>query len=114
MSWDRIIGQRRVKDLLRRVLSSGSVAHAHLFWGGEGVGKDAMAIEFARALNCQTDHVSPCGVCASCRKINLLQHPNVSMIFALPVGKNEQSGDDPIKGLTEEQVNAGQEQIGRK
>jgi DNA polymerase-3 subunit delta' len=111
MSWDRVIGQRRVKDLLRRVLSSGSIAHAHLFWGAEGVGKDAMAIEFARALNCQTDRVAPCGECASCRKIDQLQHPNVSLIFALPVGKNEQSGDDPIKGLTEEQINAIHEQL---
>ncbi len=111
MNWDRIIGQHRVKDLLRRMLSSGSVAHAHLFWGSEGVGKDAMAIEFARALNCQSNRVTPCGVCMSCRKIDQLQHPNVSLIFALPVGKNEQSGDDPIKGLTEEQVDAVQEQI---
>jgi DNA polymerase-3 subunit delta' len=111
MSWDRIIGQHRVKDLLRKMLSSGAVAHAHLFWGGEGVGKDAMAIEFARALNCLKDRVNPCGECVSCRKIDQLQHPNVTMIFALPVGKNEQSGDDPIKGLTEEQVAAVQEQL---
>ena len=61
MGWNRVIGQQRVKDLLRRMISSGSIAHAHLFWGGEGVGKDAMAIEFARALNCQNNHLDPCG-----------------------------------------------------
>jgi DNA polymerase-3 subunit delta' len=70
-----------------------------------------MAIEFARALNCPVDGVNPCGECASCRKIDQLQHPNVSLIFALPVGKNEQSGDDPIKGLSEEQISAIQEQL---
>lgn len=111
MGWDRVIGQQRVKDLLRRVISSGSIAHAHLFWGAEGVGKDAMAIEFARALNCQSNHLDPCGECVSCRKIDLLQHPNVSLIVALPVGKNEQPGDDPVKGLTEEQLEAVQEQM---
>jgi DNA polymerase-3 subunit delta' len=111
MAWDRIIGQRRVKELLRRVLSSGSVAHAHLFWGGEGVGKDAMAIEFARALNCQVSQIDPCGTCASCRKVDMLQHPNISLIVALPVGKNEQSGDDPVTVLSEDQIGAIQEQL---
>jgi len=111
MAWDRIIGQRRVKELLRRVLSSGSVAHAHLFWGGEGVGKDAMAIEFGRALNCQVSQVDPCGTCASCRKVDMLQHPNISLIVALPVGKNEQSGDDPVTVLSEDQISAIQEQL---
>lgn len=111
MSWDRIIGQKRVKELVRRVLASGSVAHAHLFWGGEGVGKDAMAIEFGRAINCQVNQVDPCGTCPSCRKVDLLQHPNISLICALPVGKNEQAGDDPVAGFTEDQIAAVQEQM---
>ncbi len=111
MAWERIIGQHRVKELLRRVLASGTVGHAHLFGGEEGVGKDAMAIEFARALNCQANSVDPCGTCVSCRKVDLLQHPDVELIFALPVGKNEQSGDDPVEVLSEDQVNAIQEQL---
>jgi DNA polymerase III subunit delta' len=111
MGWDRIIGQHRVKDLLRKVLSSGSVAHAHLFWGGEGVGKDAAAIEFGRALNCPVNQVDPCGTCASCRKADQLQHPNIRFIVALPVGKNEQSGDDPVAGLTEDQITSVQDQM---
>jgi DNA polymerase-3 subunit delta' len=111
MGWERIIGQRRVKELVRRMLSSGEVAHAHLFWGGEGVGKDAMAIEFGRALNCQESHIDPCGRCASCRKVDLLQHPNLNIIFPLPVGKNEQAGDDPIDVLSDDQVSAIQEQM---
>jgi len=111
MGWDRVIGQHRVKELLRRVISSATIAHAHLFWGGEGVGKDAMAIEFARALNCLENPVDPCGTCASCRKIDLLQHPNLDLVFALPIGKNEQSGDDPVASLSEDQLNAVKEQL---
>ena len=111
MGWDRVIGQQRVKELLRRTLTSGTVAHAYLFWGGDGVGKDAMAIEFARALNCLENKVDPCDNCASCKKVDVLQHPNISLIFALPVGKSEQSGDDPITVLTDDQVSAIQEQI---
>jgi DNA polymerase III subunit delta' len=111
MGWDRIIGQKRVRDLLRRVISSGTIAHAHLFWGGEGVGKDAVAIEFARALNCLENKLEPCGTCASCRKIDLLQHPNLDLVFALPIGKNETSGDDPVASLSEDQLNAVKEQL---
>jgi DNA polymerase III subunit delta' len=114
MSWDRVIGQQRVKDLLRRVIASETIAHAHLFWGGEGVGKDAMAIEFARALNCLENKVEPCGTCASCRKIDLLQHPNLDLVFALPIGKNEQSGDDPVASLSEDQLTAVKEQLKAK
>lgn len=111
MSWDRVIGQQRVKELLRRTLKSGQVAHAYLFYGPEGVGKDAMAIEFARALNCQTRSDEACDRCASCKKVNSLQHPNIQLIHALPVGKAEQKGDNPIEVLTEEQVEAVQEQL---
>jgi DNA polymerase-3 subunit delta' len=111
MGWDRVIGQHRVKDLLRRILSSKRIAHAYLFFGGEGVGKDAAAIEFARALNCQQNTVDPCGECGSCKKIELLQHPNLKLIFPLPIGKNEKAGDDPIEVLSEDQVVAVQEQL---
>lgn len=111
MGWNRVIGQQRVKDLLRRTLVSKRVAHAYLFFGGEGVGKDAAAIEFARALNCAVDSVDPCGECPSCKKIEILQHPNLKLIFPLPVGKNEKSGDDPIEVLSQDQITVVQGQL---
>jgi DNA polymerase-3 subunit delta' len=114
MGWDRVIGQGRVKDLLRRILASKRIAHAYLFFGGEGVGKDAAAIEFARALNCQKDTVDPCGECGSCRKFDLLQHPNLKLVFPLPIGRSEKSGDDPVEVLSEDQVSAVQEQLRQK
>lgn len=114
MSWDAVIGQQRVKELLQRAIAGGKVAHAYLFHGGEGVGKEAMAIEFARVLNCEKKQPTACGACASCRKTNPLQHPNIRLIFPLPVGKSEKSGDDPIRVLSEEQVAAVQEQLALK
>ena len=111
MGWNRVIGQQRVKDLLRRTLTSGKIAHAYLLYGGEGIGKDAIAIEFARALNCLKNNIDPCDECSSCRKFDLLQHPNLKLIFPLPVGKSEKSGDDPIEVLSQDQIIAIHEQL---
>ena len=114
MSWNRVIGQQRVKELLRRALRSGQIAHAYLFFGNEGVGKDAVAIEFARTLNCAKKLDEACNSCASCKKVDAFQHPNIQFICSLPVGKNEQKGDDPVGVLAEDQVEALQEQLQMK
>lgn len=111
MSWNRIIGQTRVKELLRRALKSKQVAHSYLLYGPEGVGKDALALEFARALNCATKSDEACEACGNCRKSAALQHPNIQLIFALPVGKNEEKGDGPLDRLAEDQIEAIQEQL---
>ena len=97
--WPRVIGQGRVKALLLNALRSGRLAHAYLFSGPEGVGKDAMALELARVMHCAEGGEEACGVCASCLRMNALQHPDVRFITALPVGKNETSDDGPLDRL---------------
>jgi DNA polymerase III subunit delta' len=114
MSWSSIVGQERVKALLRRTLQSGQIAHAYLFYGPEGIGKDALSIEFAKALICAKGGQEACGVCHNCQRMDSFQHPNIKLVFALPVGKNEKNGDDPITVLTEAQVVEVQEQIQAK
>ena len=104
MGWNRVIGQNRVKELFKRALANGQVAHAYLLFGDEGIGKDALALEFAKALNCERNTVDPCGECSSCRRADTLQHPNIKFVVALPTGKGEKTGDDPVAVLTEEQV----------
>lgn len=114
MSWNRVIGQGRVKELLRRALKREQVAHAYLLYGPEGIGKDALALEFARALNCATKSDEACDECESCKKSAALQHPNIQLMFALPVGKNEEKGDGPLEKLAEDQVEAIHEQLRMK
>lgn len=111
MSWDQVIGQQRVKELLKRAITSNRVAHAYLFCGEEGTGKDAMAIEFVRALNCKKGGNEACDDCSNCKRIQELKHPDVRFICALPVGKGEKAGDDPIAVLTEDQLREYREQI---
>jgi DNA polymerase-3 subunit delta' len=114
MSWNSIIGQQRVKQLLQRTITSGRLAHAYLFYGPEGVGKEALALEFAKVINCERKEAVACDVCSSCRKISAMQHPDVRLVFPLPVGKNEQTGDDPLAVLTESQITEVREQLQRK
>ena len=78
MSWSSIVGQERVKALLRRTLQSGHIAHAYLFYGPEGIGKDALAIEFAKTLLCAEGSPDACGVCPNCQRMNVGNVPGAS------------------------------------
>jgi DNA polymerase III subunit delta' len=99
---------------LKRILQNREIAHAYLFHGPEGIGKDALAIEFAKTLMCEKGKMEACGSCKNCRRMDLLQHPNIKIVFALPAGKGEKAGDDPVSVLTEAQVAEVRDQIQRK
>jgi len=93
MFWDRIIGQKRVVDLLQSTVESGHVAHAYLFHGLDGTGKRAVALAFAHALQCKScKHAPPC---SSCKQIQALQHPDV--LFMLPQPSDAKSEDVNIR-----------------
>ncbi len=109
--WPTVIGQRRVKQVLLSALRSGRLAHAYLFYGNEGVGKDAAAIELARVIHCEKGGEDPCGTCPSCSRMATLQHPDVRLVIPLPVGKGEQSDDAPAAKLTEAELRAVQQEI---
>lgn len=114
MPWSRVIGQKRVKNLLLRTLQNGRLPHAYLFYGMEGVGKDAMAIELASTLHCERAAEEACGECASCLKMHSLEHPDIKFVVALPVGKNEEADDTPLARLPEADVRLVQEQLALK
>ena len=97
--WPRVIGQERVKQALLGAIRTGRLPHAYLFHGPVGVGKDAMALELARAIHCRVSSEEPCGECDSCEKIRTMQHPDVRLITALPLGKGEEKADGPLAKL---------------
>ncbi|MBI1807605.1 MAG: DNA polymerase III subunit delta' [Ignavibacteria bacterium] len=114
MAWSSVIDQTRVKRILSTSLERGRLAHAYLFSGAEGVGKYAMAIELAKILNCEQSSIEACDHCPSCKRAESLLHPNIRVVFALPVGKSEKYGDAPLAKLTNEEVTIVQEQLGLK
>ncbi len=89
MSFKDILGQERAKRILTNSLLKGTVSHAYLFAGPEGVGKRLTAVNFAKAINCSPlephgDKLAKaedsCDMCLSCKKIDGLNHPDIAMI----------------------------------
>lgn len=68
-------------------------AHAYLLAGPHRIGKRTLAMEFAKALNCESEDVGsrPCQTCHSCRLIERRSHPDVS--FMEPEEKDHVSID---------------------
>ena len=75
----QIIGQDRAVALLQRSLETGSISHAYMFIGPSHSGKMTMALDLARALNCEGAE-KPCGQCEPCRKITDLKHADVQVV----------------------------------
>lgn len=90
MYFKDIIGQDHVTNLLRSAVAEGRVPHAQLICGGEGVGKLAVAIAYARYLCCaHRNSMDACGECPSCKKFDKLVHPDLH--FAFPIYKKDSS-----------------------
>jgi DNA polymerase-3 subunit delta' len=81
MRFEQIYGHQKPIAVLKGAMASGRIAHAYLFYGMDGIGKKTAASLFARALNC-SDVDPPCGGCASCRKAERNNHPNIITVQA--------------------------------
>ena len=66
MAFENVYGQDRVKQILTSSLQRKRLAHAYLFHGSPGVGKDAMGIAIVKSLTCQEKVNGGCGICAAC------------------------------------------------
>lgn len=101
---------------LHTAFQRGRLAHAYLFYGPGGSGKEGHAIELAALVNCQgageggalRQSFDPtqdkaqdgaCGQCPSCRKAGVLQHPNIQVVVPLPRRNPIAKGDSPLKAL---------------
>jgi DNA polymerase-3 subunit delta' len=81
MSFAELKGQQpKVADQLQQALSRKRLAHAYLFYGPHGSGKEAMARTLAKALNCEAGREDSCDKCDSCRRIDSGSHPDVHWI----------------------------------
>ncbi len=94
MSWNNIVGQEKTKLQIKNIFEKKNIHQAYLFIGKEGVGKDAIAIEFAKLLNCTEGNTEACDKCFNCINIGKLQHPNLKLIFQMPTKNSEENLED--------------------
>ncbi len=82
-TFDAVVGQEHVKEVLRAAIQKDRLAHAYLFSGPRGVGKTTLARILAMAVGCEAGpEARPCGTCAHCRRVREGTHPDVLEIDA--------------------------------
>ena len=82
MSFSNIYGHQKQIDMLQKAMAQQRVGHAYLFSGPDAIGKKALALQFARALNCENAdrNNDACGACSSCRKMISGNHPDMHVL----------------------------------
>ena len=69
-TFDEVLGQDRVTNVLRNQVKTGKISHAYIFSGERGTGKTSCAKIFAKAINCKNPvNGSPCLECENCTSI---------------------------------------------
>ncbi|MEP5943711.1 MAG: DNA polymerase III subunit delta' C-terminal domain-containing protein, partial [Balneola sp.] len=84
---NRLIGQKRAKDQIERMISSGRIGHAYLISGVAGVGKTAFALAFAEAMN-GISNISDLGTETSSKKSSWFSHPDIHVFIPKPTSAN--------------------------
>src|SRR5437870_4326834 len=100
----RTFGQNESKERLSLALAQERFPHALLVHGEPGLGQQALLLDLAQILSCESTNTKPCGKCFSCRAFQNASLETIQYLIPLKTG-----GDDR-KELTYEQV---KELIGR-
>ncbi len=81
LRFKNLLGHEKAKTLLLQAASKNKIGHAYLFRGPDGVGKKRAALTLGAYLNCKSPlENDACGRCASCRKYNSFNHPDLLII----------------------------------
>lgn len=79
-----IIGYEQTKEQLRQTAQRGIIPHAQLFVGADGSGALALALTYARYLNCTNrTEDEPCGHCPSCQRYAAVGDPNLHFLYPI-------------------------------
>lgn len=86
MFFSEVMGHAQAKKILQNALAGGRAAHAYLFTGSAGVGKNTLARAFAASLLCKNGVTEACGSCPVCKKFAGDNMPD--FITLTPAGNN--------------------------
>lgn len=80
MQFDKIVGQKRIKDYLTNSVKKDNLTHGYIFEGPSNIGKLEMAKIFAQLILCLNSDEKPCEKCSSCIKSNTDNHPDIHIL----------------------------------
>jgi len=108
MIFEKIISRNNIWGKLSMSYKNNKIPNGYIFFGNDGVGKEACSIELAALLNCKrpSNNLHACGSCRSCISIKSFQHEDIHLIHALPSLKNKASSNGiKIDSKTFEELN---------
>lgn len=97
----RIIGQKRAKEQVERMLASGRISHAYLLSGPSGVGKTAFALAMAEAIN-GVEHLSDLGEFKTSKKSSWFTHPDIHVFIPRPTSAKIEELRDRLELLAKD------------
>lgn len=100
MSFNKIIGHEEQISYLKKIIRDNTNASSYLFTGPEAIGKKITAVNFAKALNCLNFKDDICDECASCKKIDSFNFPDLHIIK--PSGKGSAIKIDTVREIRRE------------
>lgn len=101
MSFDNIIGNEKIKQLLEKSVKEHNILHSYLFVGQDGIGKSLFAEAFAKLILCTS--LDSCNTCKSCISFDSQNHPDFLVIRS-----------EDCKSIKIEQIRYLQEKISEK
>jgi DNA polymerase-3 subunit delta' len=79
----RLVGQEKARELLKRIINSERLGHAYLFSGPSGTGKTALGLAFAELIN-GISNLTDLGDQAFSKKSSWLNHPDIHVFLPVP------------------------------
>lgn len=76
MSFNNIIGNSKVKNILTKTLNNKTILHSYMFIGEQGIGKRLMANQFAKMILCENYELNECNICKSCVEFDSGNNPD--------------------------------------
>lgn len=79
MDYNKILGNKEVKEYLKEQIENKNILHSYLFSGIESIGKLIIAQEFSKRILCLENGVDECN-CKSCLLFSGNNHPDFTII----------------------------------